>query len=182
MSRRKSSTPRKLNLDPRYQDVVLVKFINKMMFDGKKGLAQKVIYKAMDRLKAKRDEKDTKRTEQPVEIFRKAIENVKPHLEVRSRRVGGATYQIPVEVRPVRRQALAIRWIIRYARDRNEKTMADRLAGELWDAYHQRGASIKKAGRYLSNGRIQSCFLSLQLVVELFLFPCLFLFRKFLLM
>ena len=144
MSRRKSSIPRKLKLDPRYQDRVLVKFINKLMLDGKKSLAQSMVYGAIDRLKEKSDGKEKQDNEEPIEIFRKAIENVKPHLEVRSRRIGGATYQIPVEVRPVRRQALAMRWIIQYARSRNEKTMVDRLAGELWDAYQQRGNSIKK--------------------------------------
>ena len=161
MSRRKSSVPRKLKLDPRYQDVVLVKFVNKLMLHGKKSLAQDMAYGAIERLKEKshgnkgkeggqEKEKTEKQQEkqqvreEPIEIFRKAIENVKPHLEVRSRRIGGATYQIPVEVRPVRRQALAMRWIIQHARARNEKTMVDRLAGELWDAYHQRGSSIKK--------------------------------------
>ena len=160
MSRRKSSVPRKLKLDPRYQDVVLVKFVNKLMSHGKKSLAQGMAYGAIERLKEKnrvakekeggqekpekQQEKQQVREEEPIEIFRKAIENVKPHLEVRSRRIGGATYQIPVEVRPVRRQALAMKWIIQHARARNEKTMVDRLAGELWDAYHQRGSSIKK--------------------------------------
>src|SRR4051794_10153429 len=138
MSRRKSSEKRDVTADPQYNDVVIAKLINKMMFDGKKSIAQAIVYQAIDELKTKIP------NEEPLSVFRKAIENAKPSIEVRSRRVGGATYQVPVDVRPARRLALALRWLVSYSRERGEKTMALRLAGELSDAYNSRGNAIKK--------------------------------------
>ena len=124
--------------DPIYNSEVVTKFINKVMWDGKKTLAEKIVYGAIERLNNK--EEGTK----GIDIFYKAIENVKPLLEVRSRRVGGATYQVPMEVRPERQQTLSIRWIVDAARNRNERTMIERLANELWDAANERGAAFKK--------------------------------------
>lgn len=138
MSRRKSSEKREVAPDPVYNDVVVAKFVNKMMWQGKKSLAQKALYSALDELRSKVS------AEEPLTVFKKAIENCKPSLEVRSRRVGGATYQVPVDVRPSRRLALAMTWIIDYARERGEKSMESRLAGELADAYANRGNAIKK--------------------------------------
>jgi len=123
--------------DPVFHDRTVTKFINNMMLCGKKSIAERAFYRALD-LVAERSK------EEPVEMFRRAIENVKPSVEVRSRRVGGATYQVPIEVRPSRRHSLAMRWIIQYARARNEKSMADRLAGELLDAANGRGGAVKK--------------------------------------
>ena len=124
--------------DPRYKDLVLAKFVRALMIDGKKNTAEKLIYSSFDKIEKKEKEKS------PLEVFKSAIENVQPQIETRSRRVGGATYQVPVEVSPRRKQALAIRWIIDSARKRNENTMIDRLAGELLDASFKRGSSIKK--------------------------------------
>jgi len=124
--------------DPRYKDVVLAKFVRALMINGKKNTAEKLIYSSFDRIEKKEKEKS------PLDVFKSAIENVQPQIETRSRRVGGATYQVPVEVSPRRKQALAIRWIIDSARKRNENTMIDRLAGELLDASFKRGSSIKK--------------------------------------
>ena len=138
MSRRKSASKREILPDPVYNDVVLAKFVNKMMVYGKKSTAQGLLYGALDELKAKIQE------EEPLTVFKKALENTKPQIEVRSRRVGGATYQVPVDVRPARRLTLAMRWLIEYARDRGEKDMAKRLAGEFMDAYNNRGNAIKK--------------------------------------
>jgi small subunit ribosomal protein S7 len=138
MSRRKSSEKREIAADPIYNDVVVAKFVNKMMWQGKKTLAQGALYTALDELRSKVS------AEEPLTVFKKAIENCKPNLEVRSRRVGGATYQVPVDVRPSRRLALAMKWLIDYARERGEKSMASRLAGELADAYANRGNAIKK--------------------------------------
>ena len=138
MSRRRKSVQREILPDPRYKDVVLSKFVRALMIDGKKNTAEKLIYSSFDRIEKKEKEKT------PLEIFKAAIENVQPQIETRSRRVGGATYQVPVEVSPRRKQALAIRWIIDSARKRNENTMIDRLAGELLDASFKRGSSIKK--------------------------------------
>lgn len=137
MSRRHAAEKREVLGDPKYGDVVVTKFMNLMMLDGKKSVAEKIFYGAMDNIKAKTG-KD------PVEVFHQALESVSPELEVRSRRVGGATYQVPCEVRPERAQALAIRWIVQYARQRNERTMKDRLTGEFLDAVENRGSSIKK--------------------------------------
>jgi len=138
MSRRKSAVKREVLPDPVYNDIVVAKFINKMMFDGKKSTAQQAFYGALEELKAKVTE------DEPLTVFKKALENVKPQIEVRSRRVGGATYQVPVDVRPSRRLALAMRWLTEYARERGEKDMAKRLSGEIVDAYNNRGNAIKK--------------------------------------
>jgi small subunit ribosomal protein S7 len=137
MSRRHRAEKREVNPDPKYRDLVLSKFMNNLMRDGKKSVAEGIVYGAFDQMeqKAKQD---------PVALFHQALENVMPAIEVRSRRVGGATYQVPVEVRPERRQALAIRWIIIAARARNENTMVDRLSGELLDAANNRGTAVKK--------------------------------------
>ncbi|MEO1923092.1 MAG: 30S ribosomal protein S7 [Nautiliaceae bacterium] len=135
--RRRRAPKRPVMPDPVYNSEVVTKFINKVMWDGKKTLAEKIVYGAIEKLNEKGEEKG-------IDIFFKAIENVKPLLEVRSRRVGGATYQVPMEVRPERQQTLAIRWIVDAARNRNERTMVERLANELWDAANERGAAFKK--------------------------------------
>jgi small subunit ribosomal protein S7 len=137
MSRRHRAEKREIIPDPKYGDLVLTKFMNSLMFEGKKSVAEGIVYGALDRIeqKAKRD---------GLELFHEALTNVKPAIEVRSRRVGGATYQVPVEVRNDRRQALAIRWIISAARARNENTMEERLSGELLDAANNRGTAVKK--------------------------------------
>ncbi|USN46278.1 MAG: 30S ribosomal protein S7 [Pseudobdellovibrionaceae bacterium] len=138
MSRRRSNYKREVSPDPIYNDLTLAKFINKVMWEGKKSVAQKIVYSAMDELKTKVS------GEEPLTVVKKAIENCKPSLEVRSRRVGGATYQVPVDVRPSRRLTLSMRWLTAYARERGEKTMAQRLANELLDAYNNRGNAVKK--------------------------------------
>ncbi len=138
MSRRKKTYKREVIPDPVFKDVVVAKFVNKMMYDGKKETAQKLFYGALKELEGKIP------NEEPINILKKALENTKPALEVRSRRVGGATYQVPVDVRPSRRLALAMRWLIAYSRERGEKDYAKRLAGELLDAYNNRGNAIKK--------------------------------------
>jgi small subunit ribosomal protein S7 len=137
MSRRHAAEKREVLPDAKYGDKVLTKFMNNLMIDGKKSVAESIVYNALDRV-----EKKLKRA--PVEIFHDALENIKPSVEVRSRRVGGATYQVPVEVRTERREALAIRWLITAARKRNENTMEERLAGELADASNNRGTAVKK--------------------------------------
>lgn len=137
MSRRHSAEKREINPDPKFGDLVLSKFMNAIMYDGKKSAAEGIVYGAFDKVKD-RSKQD------PIVLFHQAIGNVAPHLEVRSRRVGGATYQVPVDVRPERRQALAIRWLINAARKRNETTMIDRLSGELMDAANNRGNAVKK--------------------------------------
>lgn len=138
MSRRKSAEKREILPDPVYNDLVLAKFVNKMMIQGKKSTAQRHLYAALDDLRNKVS------AEEPLTVFKKALENCKPSLEVRSRRVGGATYQVPVDVRPSRRLALAMTWLVGYARERGEKSMSARLAGEFADAYANRGNAIKK--------------------------------------
>lgn len=138
MARRKKSVKREIAADPIYNDVTITKFINKLMLRGQKSTAEKIFYGALDELKTK------VAAEEPLAVFKKALENCKPSLEVRSRRVGGATYQVPVDVRPTRRLALAMKWLVTYSRDRGEKTMAARLAGEMVDAYNNRGNAIKK--------------------------------------
>ena len=137
MSRRHRAEKREIIPDPKFGDVVISKFMNSIMLDGKKSTAEGIVYGALDQVeeKAKSD---------PVVLFHQALENVMPQIEVRSRRVGGATYQVPVEVRTERRQALAIRWLISAARNRNERTMVDRLSGELLDASNGRGTAVKK--------------------------------------
>ena len=137
MGRHKKSVDRPIVPDGKYNSKVITKFVKRMMLDGKKETCTKIIYEAMDKLKAK-TEKD------PLEVFLKALDNVKPVVEVKSRRVGGATYQVPIEVRPARRQTLALRWLVDYSRKRGEKTMKERLAGEIMDACNNLGASVKK--------------------------------------
>ena len=135
---RKGNIPKREVLpDPVYGSVVVAKLINSIMLDGKKGVAQKVVYGAFDIIKEK-TEKD------PLDVFTTALENIMPSLEVKARRVGGATYQVPIEVRPERRQTLGLRWLTNYSRARGEKTMSDRLAKELIDAANNTGASVKK--------------------------------------
>ena len=137
MSRRHSAEKREIIPDPKFGDVVVTKFMNSVMYDGKKSTAERIVYGAFDII-----EQRTKNA--PLEVFKQALDNVAPAIEVRSRRVGGATYQVPVEVRTERRQALAIRWIIQAARGRNDKTMVDRLSAELMDAANNRGNAVKK--------------------------------------
>jgi len=137
MSRRHKADKREINPDPKFGDLVVTKFMNAVMYDGKKSTAETIVYGALDQVQSK-----TK--QEPVGVFHQALENVAPHLEVKSRRVGGATYQVPIDVRPERRQALAIRWLITAARARNETTMVDRLSGELMDAANNRGSAVKK--------------------------------------
>ena len=135
--RRRRAPIRPVLADPVYGSKVLTKFINTVMLDGKKSVAQKVVYGALERIESKSGEKG-------IDVFNKAMDNVKPVMEVKSRRVGGATYQVPIEVRPARQQSLAIRWIVDAARKRNERTMVERLANELFDAANDRGAAFKK--------------------------------------
>jgi small subunit ribosomal protein S7 len=137
MSRRHRAEKRVVNPDPKFGEIVITKFMNAVMNEGKKSVAERIVYGAFDRM-------ETKAKSDPVQLFHQALENVMPAVEVRSRRVGGATYQVPVEVRPERRQALAIRWLITAARARNENTMVDRLSGELLDAANNRGTAVKK--------------------------------------
>ncbi|MFT5006334.1 MAG: small subunit ribosomal protein S7 [Paracoccaceae bacterium] len=137
MSRRHRAEKREILPDAKFGDTVLTKFMNNLMLDGKKSVAESIVYGALDRVEGK-----LKRA--PIEVFHEALENIKPSVEVRSRRVGGATYQIPVEVRPERREALAIRWLIKASRSRNENTMEERLASELMDAVSARGSAVKK--------------------------------------
>ncbi|MEL6679686.1 MAG: 30S ribosomal protein S7 [Pseudomonadota bacterium] len=137
MSRRHRAEKREVLPDAKYGDRVLTKFMNNLMYDGKKSAAESIVYGALERVEGK-----IKR--EPVEVFHEALDNIKPSVEVRSRRVGGATYQVPVEVRPERREALAIRWLIKASRARNENTMQERLAGELMDAVNSRGTAVKK--------------------------------------
>ncbi len=137
MSRRHAAEVREVLPDPKFGDIVLTKFMNSLMYQGKKSVAERIVYGAFEAIEGK-----LKR--EPLSVFHEALDNVKPTIEVRSRRVGGATYQVPVEVRPDRAQALAIRWLIGTARGRSEKTMAARLANELIDAANNRGAAVKK--------------------------------------
>ena len=135
---RKKSAPKKLNVvDPKYKSVIIPKLINSLMYEGKKTIAEKIVYDAIDKIKSK--SKD-----EPITVFNQAISNIKPTVEVRSRRVGGATYQVPVEVKAKRSQALAIRWLIDASRKRKDKNMSDRIFNELYDAYEKKGAAVKK--------------------------------------
>ncbi|MEO0400568.1 MAG: 30S ribosomal protein S7 [Pseudomonadota bacterium] len=137
MSRRHSAEKRKVHPDPKFGDLTVSKFMNYCMIDGKKAAAEKIVYGALDRI-------EEKLRRPPIEVFKESLENVTPAIEVRSRRVGGATYQVPVEVRQDRKMALAMRWIIAAARARNETTMVERLSSELMDASQNRGAAVKK--------------------------------------
>ncbi len=135
--RRRRAPVREVLPDPVYNSKLVSKFINYLMLDGKKSVATKILYNALETIEKKSDEKG-------IDVFYKAIENVKPLMEVKSRRVGGATYQVPVEVRPIRQQALALRWLVSFARKRSERVMVDRLANELLDAANERGGAYKK--------------------------------------
>ena len=137
MPRRREVPKRRIIPDPKFKDKLVTKFTNTLMLGGKKSTAEGILYGALDIIQERHKE-------DPLEVFRKALDNVKPKLEVKSRRVGGATYQVPVEVRPERRVALAMRWLVTYARERGEKTMRERLAGELRDAAEGRGNAVKK--------------------------------------
>jgi len=137
MSRRHRAEKREILPDPKYGDRVLSKFMNNMMRDGKKSVAEGIVYGALDRV-------EDRMKREPVDVFHEALDNIKPSVEVRSRRVGGATYQVPVEVRPERREALALRWLITASRARNEHTMEERLAAELMDAASNRGSAVKR--------------------------------------
>lgn len=137
MPRRGNVPKREILPDPIYHSVLVTKLVNQIMVDGKKGVAQKIVYSAFDIVKEKTG-KD------PLEAFTEALNNIMPSLEVKARRVGGATYQVPIEVRPVRRQTLGLRWLVGYARKRGEKTMKERLAGEIMDACNNTGSAVKK--------------------------------------
>jgi len=137
MARSRGTKKREVLPDPIYKDTLVTKFINSLMYSGKKSVAEGIFYKTLDLIKERG-------SEEGIEVFKKAIENVKPVLEVKSRRVGGATYQVPTEVRAARRQALSIKWIVTASRSRKERTMVERLAGELMDAASNKGVSIKK--------------------------------------
>ncbi len=137
MPRRGNVPKREILPDPMYNSVLVTKLVNSIMLDGKKGVAQKVVYGAFDIIKEKTEK-------EPLEVFAQAMENIMPSLEVKARRVGGATYQVPMEVRPARRQTLGLRWLTNYSRARGERTMAERLAGEILDAANNTGAAVKK--------------------------------------
>ena len=137
MSRRRATEKREVMPDPKYGDVVVSKFMNSLMLAGKKSIAERILYGAFEEI-------ERRARQDPVQVFHNALENVKPAIEVRSRRVGGATYQVPIEVRTARGQALAIRWIIGISRKRSEQTMTERLAAELLDAANNRGTAVKK--------------------------------------
>ncbi len=137
MPRRREVTKREILPDPKYKNALAAKFINNIMRQGKKSVAERMLYRALDLIQERAKE-------DPLKLFEKSVNNVKPMIEVKSRRVGGATYQVPTEVRPERRTALAIRWLISYAKERSEKSMEEKLAGELIDAANNRGGAIKK--------------------------------------
>ena len=137
MSRRRAAEKKEIHPDPKFGDLVLAKFINNIMIQGKKSIAEHIVYGALDKIQGRSGKN-------AIDLFHDALENIKPAVEVRSRRVGGATYQVPTEVREVRKQALAIRWLIGFSRKRSEKTMIDRLSAEISDAANNRGASVKK--------------------------------------
>ena len=137
MSRRRAAEKRVVIPDHKFKDIVLTKFMNRIMLDGKKSISEKIVYGAFDILSKKIDK-------EPLKFFHEALDNVKPNLEVKSRRVGGATYQVPMEVRPRRAQTLAMKWIVDCAVKRNEKTMRERVAGEIFDAYNNKGNAVKK--------------------------------------
>ena len=137
MPRRSGVPKRDVLPDPVYNSKVITKLVNQVMLDGKKGTAQKIVYGAFDIVKEKMNL-------EPIDVFTQALENIKPVLEVKARRVGGSTYQVPIEIRPDRRQTLAIRWMVAFARKRSEKTMAERMAGEIMDAYNNAGSAIRR--------------------------------------
>ena len=137
MSRKRKAPRRTLLTDPKYKSDLILKLMNSIMYDGKKTIAEKIVYQALDKLQSKSKE-------EPIKIFNAAISNIKPSIEVRSRRVGGATYQVPMEVRPRRAQTLAMKWIVDSANKRNEKTMRERVANEIFDAFNNKGNAVKK--------------------------------------
>ena len=137
MSRRRAAIKKEILPDHKFKDKILTKFMNRVMLDGKKSASESIVYNALNIVSDKTNKK-------PIEYFHSALDNVKPALEVRSRRVGGATYQVPMEVRPIRAQALAMKWIVNSARKRNEKTMQERIANELIDAFNNKGNAVKK--------------------------------------
>ena len=137
MSRKKTQPKKNVIPDPKYNSLIIPKLINNIMYDGKRGVAAKIVYDAIDKIK-------TKSKDEPINIFNEAINNIKPTVEVRSRRVGGATYQVPMEVRPKRAQTLAMKWIVDSATKRNEKTMKERVANEIIDAFNNKGNAVKK--------------------------------------
>ncbi|MGM0574936.1 MAG: 30S ribosomal protein S7 [Myxococcota bacterium] len=137
MPRKREIAKRYIDPDPRHGDTLVAKLINILMYDGKKQVAERILYGAFDQI-------GDKTGDEPVRVFKKAVDNVKPQLEVKSRRVGGSNYQVPIEVRPERRTALALRWIVDFARNRSEKSMVDRLANEVLDASNNRGSAVKK--------------------------------------
>ena len=137
MSRRRAAIKKEILPDHKFKDKVLTKFMNRVMLDGKKSVSENIVYNALNIVSEKTNKK-------PIEYFHSALENVKPALEVRSRRVGGATYQVPMEVRPIRAQALAMKWIVNSAKKRSEKTMQERIANELIDAFNNKGNAVKK--------------------------------------
>ena len=137
MSRKKTQPKKNVVPDPKFNSTIIPKLINNIMYDGKRGVAAKIVYDAIDKIK-------TKTKDEPINIFNEAINNIKPTVEVRSRRVGGATYQVPMEVRPRRAQTLAMKWIVDSAIKRNEKTMRERVANEIFDAFNNKGNSVKK--------------------------------------
>ena len=139
---RKRKAPKKIPIiDPKYRSAIIPKLINSIMYDGKKTVAEKIVYDAIEKIK-------TKSKDEPLNIFNEAINNIRPTVEVRSRRVGGATYQVPVEVKTKRSQALALRWLIDASRKRKDKKMSDKLFNEIYDAYNNKGSAIKKKRRY----------------------------------
>ena len=137
MSRKRSAPKKIVIVDPKYKSTIIPKLINSIMYDGKKTIAEKIVYDALNKIK-------TKSKEEPINIFNEAISNIRPTVEVRSRRVGGATYQVPVEVKANRSQALAIRWLVDASRKRKDKKMSDKIFNEIYDAYQRRGSAIKK--------------------------------------
>ena len=137
MSRKRSAPKKNIVLDPKYKSAIIPKLINSIMYDGKKTIAEKIVYDAIEKIK-------TKSKDEPINIFNEAISNIRPTVEVRSRRVGGATYQVPVEVKASRSQALAIRWLIDASRKRKDKKMSDKIFNEIYDAYQSKGSAIKK--------------------------------------
>ena len=137
MSRKKTQPKKNITPDPKFNSTIIPKLINNIMFDGKRGVATKIVYDAIEKIK-------TKSKDEPINIFNEAINNIKPTVEVRSRRVGGATYQVPVEVKNKRSQALALRWLIDASRKRKDKNMSDKIFNEIFDAYQNRGSAIKK--------------------------------------
>ena len=137
MSRKRRAPKKILVVDPKYKSTIIPKLINSIMYDGKKTMAEKIVYEAMEKIK-------TKSKDEPINIFNEAIKNIRPTVEVKSRRVGGATYQVPVEVKPNRSQTLAIRWLVGASRKRKDKKMSDKIFNEIYDAYQSRGSAIKK--------------------------------------